>query len=119
MDRRAGTLAGPSNHGYLRERVRYDGEDRLLDEDGRGVMMAWEGTGQGKPPPEVSTVPCDAAMKTLPPEAQCRQTARACKPANSSGNQAAGQPACYSATQHGLTPSPMVTVPNHCRSAPN
>ena len=42
MDRRAGTLAGPSNHGYLRERVHYD-SDRLLDEDGRGVMMAWEG----------------------------------------------------------------------------
>ncbi len=45
MDRRAGTLAGPSNHGYLRERVRYDG-DRLLDEASRGVMMAWEGKGR-------------------------------------------------------------------------
>ena len=41
MDRRAGTLATPSNHGYLRERVRYDG-DALLDADDRGVMMAWE-----------------------------------------------------------------------------
>ena len=42
MDRRSGTLATPSNYGYLRERVRYDGDDALLDADARGVMMAWE-----------------------------------------------------------------------------
>ena len=42
VDRRAGTLAGPSNHGYLAERLHYD-DQKLLDADSRGVMMAWEG----------------------------------------------------------------------------
>lgn len=42
VDRRAGTLAGPSNHGYLAERLHYD-EEKLLDADSRGVMMTWEG----------------------------------------------------------------------------
>ena len=64
MDRRAGTLAGPSNHGYLRERVRYDG-DRLLDEGGRGVMMAWEGEA-------VALLARVIAIGTDPPDMQQR-----------------------------------------------
>lgn len=28
--------------GYLAQRVHYEGEERLMDEEGRGVMMAWE-----------------------------------------------------------------------------
>ena len=32
-----------SASGYLAQRVHYEGEEHLMDEEGRGVMMAWEG----------------------------------------------------------------------------
>ena len=40
--RGASATAGPSNNAFLQQRLSYDGE-RLLDEQARGVMMAWEG----------------------------------------------------------------------------
>ena len=40
--RGASATAGPAGNAFLRQRLSYDGE-RLLDEQQRGVMMAWEG----------------------------------------------------------------------------
>lgn len=40
--RGASATAGLSNNAFLQQRLAYDGE-KLLDEQERGVMMAWEG----------------------------------------------------------------------------
>jgi hypothetical protein len=40
--RGASATAGPANNAFLQQRLSYDG-DKLLDEQQRGVMMAWEG----------------------------------------------------------------------------
>ena len=42
LERRQRSTAGSAS-GYLAQRVHYEGEERLMDEEGRGVMMAWEG----------------------------------------------------------------------------
>ena len=42
LERRQRSTADSAS-GYLAQRVHYEGADRLMDEEGRGVMMAWEG----------------------------------------------------------------------------
>jgi hypothetical protein len=43
--RGASATAGPAGNAFLQQRLSYDGE-KLLDEQQRGVMMAWEGASQ-------------------------------------------------------------------------
>ena len=43
LERRQKRSTADRASGYLAQRVHYEGEERLMDEEGRGVMMAWEG----------------------------------------------------------------------------
>jgi hypothetical protein len=38
----AAEYKNPTNTAYLREKLKYDGADRLVDEEQKGVMMSWE-----------------------------------------------------------------------------
>ena len=66
--RGASATAGPGNNAFLQQRLSYDGE-KLLDEQQRGVMMAWEG----------AHVQSCAVVFTLP-QTQPEQNSARCSP---------------------------------------